>query len=57
MSLKEPEKKLETQNELFRIGVQETFDMVKKYNLFNIARNNESTVENTLKMLEEHFKL
>ena len=57
MSLKEPEKKLETQNELFRIGVQETFDMVKKYDLFNIVRNNESTVENTLKMLEEHFNL
>lgn len=57
MSLKEPEKKLETQNELFRIGVQETFDDVNKYNLFNIVRSNESTVENTLEMLEKHFNL
>jgi cytidylate kinase len=57
MSLKEPEKKLETQNELFRIGVKETFDDVNKYNLFNIVRSNGSTVENTLKMLERHFNL
>jgi hypothetical protein len=57
MSLKEPDKKLETQNELFRIGVQETFDDVNKYNLFKIVRTDGSTVENTLKMLEEHFNL
>lgn len=57
MSLKDPEKKLETQNELFRIGVQETFDDVNKFNLFNIVRSNESTVENTLEILEKHFNL
>lgn len=57
MSLKEPEKKLETQNELFRIGVQETFDDVHKYNLFNIIRSDESTVEKTLALLENHFGL
>jgi hypothetical protein len=57
MSLKEPEKKLATQNELFRIGVQDTFDDVRKYNLFSIIRNDTSTIENTLKMLEEHFNL
>ncbi len=57
MSLSEPEKKLETQNELFRIGVKKEFDVVKRYNLFNIVRNEESTIPNTLKLLEEHFKL
>jgi adenylate kinase family enzyme len=57
MSLKEPEKKLKTQNELFRIGVQETFDDVKKYNHFHIVRDNDSTIETTLLMLEKHFHL
>jgi len=57
MSLKESESKIETQNELFRIGVQKTFEDVDKYNLFNIVRNNESTVEETLKLLENHFGL
>jgi hypothetical protein len=57
MSLKEPEKKLKTQNELYRIGVQETFDDVHKYNLYNIVRSDESTVEKTLALLENHFGL
>ena len=57
MSLSEPEKKLETQNELFRISVREIFDDVSKNNLFSIIRSEESTVEDTLKMLEEHFGL
>ncbi len=57
MSLKDPEKKLETQNELFRISVKETFDAVSKYNLFNIIRSDESTIENTLAILEKHFNL
>ena len=51
------EYKFKTQNELFRIHVEETFDDVKKYKLYNIVRNNDSTIENTLKMLETHFKL
>ena len=57
MSLREPEKKLETQNELFRIGVQEIFDDVQKYGLYNIVRTEKSTVQCTLDMLKQHFGL
>lgn len=57
LSLKEPEKKIATQNELFRIGVEKTYEEVRKYNLFKIIRTEESTVENTLKKLERHFNL
>jgi hypothetical protein len=57
MSLKEPEKKLETQNELFRIGVREVFDEVESFGLYSIVRDSDSTVEKTLAMLEEHFGL
>jgi tRNA uridine 5-carbamoylmethylation protein Kti12 len=57
MSLKEPEKKLENQNNLFRADINKTFDDVKKYGLFSVVRNEESTVENTLKILEKHFYL
>jgi hypothetical protein len=57
MSMNEPEKKIAKQDELFRIGVEETFEEVRKYNLFSIVRTEESTVENTLKMLEKHFGL
>ena len=57
MTLKEPEKKLKIQNELHRIHAKQTFDDVDKYNLFKIVRDDESTVENTLKLLENHFSL
>jgi tRNA uridine 5-carbamoylmethylation protein Kti12 len=56
-SLKDPEKKFETQNELFRLGAKEMLEKAEKYNLFHIMRSEESTVGNTLKILEEHFKL
>jgi adenylate kinase family enzyme len=56
-SLNEPEVIFATQNELFRIGALEEMEKAKKYNLFSIMRNDESTVEGTLKILEEHFKL
>ena len=56
-SLKEPEKKFETQNELFRIGAKEMAEKAEKYNLFSIMRSETSTVENTLIMLENHFCL
>ena len=56
-SLKDPEKKFETQNELFRIGAKEMAEKAEKYNLFGIVRTKESTVENTLKILEKHFGL
>lgn len=57
LSLKEPVKKIATQNELFRIGVEKIYEDVRKYNLFSIVRTEESTVENTLKELEKHFNL
>jgi len=56
-SLKEPAKKFETQNELFRIGAQEMADKAKKYDLFRVMRSEESTVEETLCLLEAHFRL
>jgi len=56
-SLKDPDKKFETQNELFRIGAKEVAANAEKYKLFTIMRTEESTVENTLKILEEHFGL
>ena len=57
MSLNESEKKIAKQDELFRLGVDKMFEEVRKYNLFSIIRNKDSTVENTLKVLEEHFRL
>jgi len=56
-SLKDPEKKFETQNELFRIGAKEIAEKAKKCNFFSITRNEESTIDGTLKLLEDHFKL
>ena len=56
-SLKDPEKKFETQNELFRIGAKKMAEEAKKYNFFSIMRNENSTVEGTMLLLEEHFKL
>ena len=57
LSLKEPEKKMAVQDELFRLGVEKTYVQAREHNLFSIVRTNESTVENTLRMLEEHFML
>ena len=56
-SLKNPEKKFETQNELFKIGAIKTAEEAQKYNLFSITRSEDSTVENTLQLLERHFLL
>ena len=57
LSLKEPEKKIATQDALFKIAVDEVYADVRKYNLFNIIRNDESTVEKSLSLLEKHFGL
>ena len=57
MSLKEPEKKIAVQDELFRIGVEEICEDVRKHKFFSIVRTEESTVDSTLKMLENHFCL
>jgi len=56
-SLKNPESKFETQNELFRIGAKEFLNNAEKRNLFVIKRTEDSTVENTLAQLEQHFGL
>ena len=57
LSLKEPEKKIAVQDEVFRIGVERMFEEVRKNNLFNIVRTEESTIEDTLEKLEKHFQL
>ena len=57
LSLKEPEKKIAVQDELFRINVEKIYDDVRKYNLFSIVRTDESTVENTFGLLKKHFNL
>jgi len=56
-SLKDPEKKFETQNELFRIGAKKMAEEAKKHNLFSIMRNENSTIEDTMLLLEAHFQL
>ena len=56
-SLKNPAAKFETQNELFQIGAKEMAEKAKKHNLFSIMRSDESTIENTLHLLEKHFGL
>ena len=57
LSLKEPEKKIAVQDELFRISAEKVFDEARKYNLYSIVRTEESTVEETLMLLEKHFGL
>jgi len=56
-SLNEPEKKFETQNELFKISAREMAEKAKKYRLYSIMRSETSTIENTLSLLENHFCL
>jgi len=57
MRLNDPEKALENTKNVFKYGVQKTIDEVQKSGLFYIMRTEESTVENTLAMLEKHFGL
>jgi len=57
LSLKDPEEKIAVQDELFRIDIERTCEDVRKYGVFSIERNDESTVENTLRLLEAHFML
>jgi adenylate kinase family enzyme len=56
-ALDNPEQKFAVQNELFRIHAEEEAKKAEKHNLFSIIRSEESTVENTLKLLEGHFCL
>jgi len=55
-SLKDPEKKFETQNELFIIGAKKMAAEAEKYELFRIMRNENSTVDGTMRLLEAHFE-
>ncbi|MDR1689999.1 MAG: AAA family ATPase [Clostridiales bacterium] len=57
LSLKEPEKKIAVQDELFRINVEKVYEDVRQYNLFNIVRTDKSTIEDSLTLLEKHFGL
>ena len=57
MRLTEPERKLATQNELFRINAKQMLADARRYGLFYIMRDDDSTVEGTLKQLEAHFGL
>ena len=57
LSLKEPEKKIATQDALFRIGVEKVTAEARALGLFSVVRTEDSTVEGTLKLLEEHFCL
>jgi len=56
-SLKEPEKKIAIQDELFRIRAERTYKEVYQKQLFTIIRTKDSAVENTLQLLEQHFSL
>ena len=57
LSLKDPEKKIAVQDELFRIRTEQTYADAQKHGLFSIVRTQESTVEDTLRSLEQHFGL
>ena len=57
LSLKEPEKKIAVQDELFRLDVERIFDEVRQYGLFSVVREPDSTVEHTIQLLEQHFAL
>ena len=57
LSLKDSAKKIAVQNELFKIWTEKAYEDARKYNLFSIVRNNESTIEKTLALLESHFGL
>ena len=56
-TLKNPEKIFEKENEDLRMHVKEEAEMAEKYGFFTIMRTEESTIENTLKILEKHFGL
>ena len=56
-SLKNPEAVFERENEGLREHAREEAEMAEKYGFFTIMRTEESTIENTLKILEKHFNL
>jgi hypothetical protein len=56
-SLKNPDKKFETQNELFRLGAIEMAEKAERYGFFSIMRSEESATRDMLKLLEKHSNL
>jgi len=56
-SLENSEQKFAVQNELFKIGAREMAEKAKRHNLFSIMRSEESTIENTLMLLEKHLSV
>ena len=56
-SLKDPDKKFATQNELFRLGAVEMAEKAQKHSLFSVTRSETSTIDGTLELLEAHFGL
>ena len=57
LSLKDPQKKIAVQDERFRIGAEKAHAEAREYGMFSIVRDQDSTVENSLKLLETHFGL
>ena len=57
MSLSNPEKTLQNVNNMFVYGTNKMIDSIYDSGLFYIKRDLNSTVEKTLALLEEHFKL
>ncbi|MCL2106845.1 MAG: hypothetical protein FWH26_07320 [Oscillospiraceae bacterium] len=56
-SQEDAEQKLARQNEWFRTQTEQAFKDVKRLKLFSVVRTPDSTVENSLRLLEEHFHL
>lgn len=56
-ALKEPEKKIAVQDELFRLRAELTYEEARQRQLFTIVRTEESAIEDTRQKLEEHFLL
>ena len=57
ISLSNPEKTLQSVNNMFVYGTNKMIDSIYGSGLFYIKRGVNSTVEKTLALLEEHFKL
>jgi hypothetical protein len=57
MSLPDPDKALKNSNDLMIYGTEKTLNNVYESGLFYIKRDENSTIEKTLSLLEKHFEL
>ena len=57
LSLKDPEKKIAVQEELFRIGAEKALNEAREHDLFYVIRTEDSSIEDTLDIIERHFRL